>query len=112
MIDQHAVDIIHPDLATSGGLLETKRIGDYAEEKGVAMAMHFAGTPVSFMANVHCAAATQTSLRSSTIPLIANGGQTLSAPPMAASCSKRFCQVPLTAPGLGIELNDDEVKST
>ena len=59
MIDQHAVDIIHPDLATSGGLLETKRIGDYAEEKGVAMAMHFAGTPVSFMANVHCAAATQ-----------------------------------------------------
>ncbi|MFZ1393093.1 MAG: mandelate racemase/muconate lactonizing enzyme family protein, partial [Dokdonella sp.] len=59
LIDIHAVDIIHPDLASSGGLLETKRIGDYAEEKGVAMAMHFAGTPVSFMANVHCAAATQ-----------------------------------------------------
>jgi L-alanine-DL-glutamate epimerase-like enolase superfamily enzyme len=54
-----AVDIIHPDLATSGGLLETKRIGDYAEENGIAMAMHQAGTPVSFMANVHCAAATQ-----------------------------------------------------
>ena len=32
---------------------------DYAEEKGIAMAMHQAGTPVSFMANVHCAAATQ-----------------------------------------------------
>ena len=28
-------------------------------EHGVAMAMHFAGTPVSFMANVHCAAATE-----------------------------------------------------
>jgi L-alanine-DL-glutamate epimerase-like enolase superfamily enzyme len=38
------VDIIHPDLASSGGLLETKRIGDYAEEHGVAMAMHQAGT--------------------------------------------------------------------
>ena len=59
LIDIHAVDIIHPDLATSGGFLETKRIGDYAEEHGVAMAMHQAGTPVSFMANVHCAAATQ-----------------------------------------------------
>ncbi len=59
LIDHHAVDIIHPDLASSGGLLETKRIGDYAEERGIAMAMHFAGTPVSFMANVHCAAATQ-----------------------------------------------------
>ena len=57
LIDAHAVDIIHPDLGTSGGLLETKRIGDYAEEHGVAMAIHQAGTPVSFMADVHCAAA-------------------------------------------------------
>ncbi|MEO5563600.1 MAG: mandelate racemase/muconate lactonizing enzyme family protein, partial [Chitinophagaceae bacterium] len=31
LIDARAVDIIHPDLASSGGLLETKRIGDYAE---------------------------------------------------------------------------------
>ena len=53
LIDARAIDIVHPDLATSGGLLETKKIGDYAEENGVAMAMHFAGTPVSFMANVH-----------------------------------------------------------
>ena len=59
LIDAQAVDIIHPDLATSGGLLETKKIGDYAEEAGIAMAMHMAGTPVCFMANVHCAAATQ-----------------------------------------------------
>ena len=40
-----AVDMIHPDLASSGGLLETKKIGDFAQEHGVAMAMHFAGTP-------------------------------------------------------------------
>ena len=39
----HAVDIIHPDLATAGGLLETKKIGDYAERIGVAMALHMAG---------------------------------------------------------------------
>ena len=59
LIDMGAVDMIHPDLATSGGLLETKKIGDYAMEHGVAMAMHFAGTPISFMANVHCATATE-----------------------------------------------------
>jgi L-alanine-DL-glutamate epimerase-like enolase superfamily enzyme len=59
LCDAGAVDMIHPDLATSGGLLETKKIGDMAQEYGVAMAMHFAGTPVSFMANVHCAAATE-----------------------------------------------------
>src|SRR5256885_5409960 len=55
----HAVSKIHPDLMTSGGILETHKIGDMAENYGVPMAMHFAGTPVSFMANVHCAAATQ-----------------------------------------------------
>ena len=59
LMDMGAVDMIHPDLATAGGLLETKKIGDYAMEHGVAMAMHFAGTPVSFMANLHCAAATE-----------------------------------------------------
>ncbi len=40
---QHAVDMIHPDLATAGGILETKKIGDAAQEYGVPMAMHFAG---------------------------------------------------------------------
>jgi L-alanine-DL-glutamate epimerase-like enolase superfamily enzyme len=59
LIEMEAVDMIHPDLASSGGLLETKKIGDYAMEHGVAMAMHFAGSPISFRANVHCAAATE-----------------------------------------------------
>ena len=59
LIDMEAVDMIHPDLASSGGLLETKKIGDYSMERGVPMAMHFAGSPISFRANVHCAAATE-----------------------------------------------------
>ena len=59
LCDTHAVDMVHPDLVSSGGILETKKIGDYAEEKGVAMALHWAGSPVSLMANVHCAAATE-----------------------------------------------------
>lgn len=59
LLEAGAVSVIHPDLATSGGLLETKKIGDLAQDYGVAMAMHFAGSPVSFLANVHCAAATE-----------------------------------------------------
>jgi L-alanine-DL-glutamate epimerase-like enolase superfamily enzyme len=108
LIDAGAVDMVHPDLATSGGLLETKKIGDYAEEKGVAMAMHFAGTPVSFMANVHCAAATQNfvalehhsvdldyweSLVKTKVPMIEKGFAIVS-----------------EAPGLGVELNEEVVK--
>jgi L-alanine-DL-glutamate epimerase-like enolase superfamily enzyme len=52
LCEKHAVGKIHPDLATSGGILETHKIGDMAEEYGVPMAMHFAGTPVSCMATV------------------------------------------------------------
>lgn len=59
LLEARAVAIIHPDLATSGGVLETKKIGDLAQEHGVAMAMHMAGSPVAAMAAVHCAAATE-----------------------------------------------------
>ncbi len=57
LIEERAVDIIHPDLLTSGGMVETKRIADYAERHGLPTALHFAGSPIAFMANVHCAAA-------------------------------------------------------
>src|SRR4030042_1474061 len=40
LIDERAVDMVHPDLATAGGIMETKKIGDYAEQAGIAMAMH------------------------------------------------------------------------
>ena len=59
LFQAQAVSVIHPDLATSGGIMETKKIGDLAQDYGIAMAMHFAGSPVSFLANIHCAAATE-----------------------------------------------------
>jgi L-alanine-DL-glutamate epimerase-like enolase superfamily enzyme len=111
LIDLHAVDIVHPDLATSGGLLETKKIGDYAEEHGVAMAMHQAGTPVSFMANVHCAAATQNFLalehHSIDLPWWESLVKMTGSQPII---TKGFANVPLDSPGLGIELNEEAVK--
>lgn len=111
LIHARAVDLIHPDLASSGGLLETKRIGDYAEEFGIAMAMHQAGTPVSFMANVHCAAATQNFLalehHSVDIPWWESLVKTTDGRKLI---EKGFAVVPLTAPGLGIELNEDVLK--
>ena len=111
LIDIHATDIVHPDLVSSGGLLETKRIGDYAEEHGVAMAMHQAGTPVSFMANVHCAAATQNFLalehHSIDLPWWEDLVKTTDGRKLI---TKGYANLPLSAPGLGIELNDEVVK--
>lgn len=111
LIHDRAVDIIHPDLASSGGLLETKRIGDYAEEFGIAMAMHQAGTPVSFMACVHCAAATQNFLalehHSVDLPWWEGLVKTTDGRKLI---EKGYAAVPLNAPGLGIELNEDVLK--
>ncbi len=111
LIEARAVDIVHPDLVSSGGLLETKRIGDYAEEHGIAMALHQAGTPISFMANVHCAAATQNFLslehHSVDVPWWTDMVKTTDGRKLF---EKGFANVPLEAPGLGIELNDEVVK--
>ncbi|MBI4875333.1 MAG: mandelate racemase/muconate lactonizing enzyme family protein [Acidobacteria bacterium] len=106
---EHAVDILHPDLATSGGILETKKIGDMIQEEGVPMAMHFAGTPISGMANVHCAAATENFLvlenHSVDTPFWSDLVTGLDHPLV----QKGFITVP-DKPGLGIELNEVEIK--
>jgi L-alanine-DL-glutamate epimerase-like enolase superfamily enzyme len=105
----HAVDIIHPDLATSGGILETKKIGDMAQEYGVAMAMHFAGSPVSCMANVHCAAATENFLvlenHSVDVPWWNDLVEGVEKPIV----NHGFITVP-DKPGLGVTLNDAVMK--
>jgi L-alanine-DL-glutamate epimerase-like enolase superfamily enzyme len=113
LCNNHSVDIIHPDLATAGGILETKKIGDYAEERSIAMAMHCSGTPVGFMANVHCAAATQNFLalemttQAVDNPWWENLVKTTDGRKLV---DQGYANIPLSSPGLGIELNDDEIK--
>ncbi len=113
LCDQQAVDYVHPDLATAGGILETKLIGDYAEDHGIKLALHYAGTPVSFMANVHSAAATHNHRALEFHPdkdgysrwanmIDSTGGHSLT--------SSGFAPVP-DAPGLGVELNMDHIKT-
>jgi L-alanine-DL-glutamate epimerase-like enolase superfamily enzyme len=109
LAEDHVVDIVHPDLATSGGVLETKKIGDTVQEYGVAMAMHFAGSPVSCMANVHCAAATENFLvlenHSVDVPWWNDLVEGVEKPIV----NQGFITVP-DKPGLGITLNDNVMK--
>ena len=109
LCENHAVDMIHPDLATSGGLLETHKIGDMAEEYGVAMAMHNAGTPVSFFANIHCAAATRNFVALEHHSLDVPWWDDLVTGPAKPVVQHGFVPVPET-PGLGVELNEEVVK--
>lgn len=108
LCDDHIVDIIQPDLASSGGILETKKIGDYAEEKGIPMFLHFAGTPVSVMANVHCAAATQNFVALE--GRFGRGFDDIVKNIPKPIVDKGYINVPET-PGLGIELDEEAIKS-
>ncbi|MFD1673858.1 mandelate racemase/muconate lactonizing enzyme family protein [Alicyclobacillus fodiniaquatilis] len=109
LVEARGVSVIHPDLLTAGGILETKKIGDMAQEYGVAMAIHMAESPIACLAAVHAVAATENFLaleyHSVDVdwwddiiisqlpkPLVQNGFITVS-----------------DAPGLGIEELNDEV---
>jgi L-alanine-DL-glutamate epimerase-like enolase superfamily enzyme len=109
LIHARGVNIIHPDLATSGGILETKRIGDYAQEHGISMAMHMAGTPVSTIASVHCAAATENFIalehHFTEIPFWGDFIDGVSKPII----QNGFIPVP-DKPGLGFEINEDAIR--
>ncbi len=53
------ISVIHPDILTTGGILETKKIGDAAQDYGIAMAIHMAESPVAAIAAAHIATATE-----------------------------------------------------
>ena len=113
LLEARAVNVIHPDLATSGGIIETKKIGDLAQEYGVSMAIHMAGTPVSTMAAVHCAAATENFIalehHFTELPywsdIVVSTGGDVGNPVI----QNGFIPVP-EAPGLGIDLNEAVVR--
>jgi gluconate/galactonate dehydratase len=108
LLAARAVSVIHPDVLTSGGILENKKIGDMAQEHGVAMAVHMAESPIGCLAAVHSVAATENFLaleyHSVDVPWwddIANGT-------MKPLVKNGYIQVP-DAPGLGIESLNDAV---
>ncbi|HCK10215.1 MAG TPA: mandelate racemase/muconate lactonizing enzyme family protein [Candidatus Latescibacteria bacterium] len=110
LIENRAVGIIHPDLATSGGITETKRIGDYAQEHGIAMAMHMAATPVAQMASVHCAAATENFLALECHAIDYPEWNDLVTGISNPIVQNGYIDVPET-PGLGIDLNEEAIKT-
>ncbi len=109
LVDARAVDMVHPDLATAGGIQETKKIGDYAEEHGVPMALHFAGSPISFMANLHCAAATQNFVALEHHSVDVSWWEDLVTGIEKPIVKDGFARVP-DAPGLGVDLNEEVIR--
>ncbi|QIO20895.1 mandelate racemase/muconate lactonizing enzyme family protein [Haloarcula sp. JP-L23] len=108
LVYEHGVDVITPDPTTVGGLAETMRVADRAEENYMPMSPHNVCSPVGTMACVHLGAATPNfdlleyhalevdwwdDMLARDEPLIQDG----------------YIEVP-EAPGLGIELDEDVVE--
>lgn len=109
LIDKRAVDIVHPDPNSAGGILETKRIGDYAEQHGIAMMLHHAASPVSFLGSVHSAAATQNFMWLEHHHVDDPEWEDLVTVIGKPIVQDGYVTVPET-PGIGVELNEDVVK--
>ena len=59
LLEEGGVSIVHPDALTSGGILETKKLGDLSQKYGVRMVLHQAATPIHAMAAAHIGVATE-----------------------------------------------------
>ncbi len=59
LLESGGVSMIHPDILSCGGILELKKIGDLAQDHGVAMSVHMAESPVACLAAVQACAATE-----------------------------------------------------
>ncbi len=109
LIEQHAVDIVHPDPNTAGGILETKKIGDFASMHGIGFMQHHAAGPVSFLGAVHAAAATENFLW-----LEHHAVDSPKFEDLVTGIDKPFVQngyvkVPEN-PGIGVELDEEVVR--
>ncbi len=110
LFEAKAISVCHPDLATAGGILETKRIGDLAQEHGISMAIHMAGSPVSTIAAVHSAAATENFIalehHFTDLPYWDDFVTGIPKPIIQDG----YIAVP-EGPGLGIELNEEAIRA-
>ncbi len=109
LITKRAVDIVHPDPNTAGGILETKRIGDFATKHGIGFMHHHAAGPVSFLGCVHSAAATENFMWLEHHAVDKPDWENLVTGIEKPIVQDGYVKVP-EAPGLGMELNEEVVE--
>jgi L-alanine-DL-glutamate epimerase-like enolase superfamily enzyme len=106
LLDNHAVDLIHVDVTTCGGLLELHRIADYADMCGIPIVLHACNGPVAQAAAIH-AAATMTNFVALEFHAVeCDYWSDLAKGPMRPVAERGHMRVS-DAPGLGIEMNEE-----
>jgi len=110
-IDNRAVDVIHIEPLTAGGIRETKRIADYAALKSIPTAVHCCVSPLGTIADVHAIATIRDfiALERDNVYLDLPWWQDLVTGIPKPIIQNGYIPVP-EKPGLGVELNDEVVK--
>lgn len=107
LLELHAADVIQPDIAHFGGILNTKKLAAWADTYYVLMAPHNVGGPIATAAALHLAACTpnfkiQENFNDFDEPYVL-----ASAPGLPAV--EDGCFALPTGPGLGVTLDEDVV---
>ena len=109
LLQKQATDIIMPDLAKAGGIMEGKRIADIADAYYVPIAPHNVSSPLGMMAACHTVASVPNFLllefHAREIPWwkdLCNGDNPF---------IEEGCMTVSESPGIGVELNDKVAKS-
>lgn len=110
LLQSGALAVVHPDVLSAGGMMETKKIGDLAEDHGVSMSIHMAESPIACMAAVHVAAATRNFMALEVHSVDVPWWEDLVTGLPKPLIKDGYIDVP-NAPGLGIEgLNETLIK--
>lgn len=108
LLSAGALDLVHPDILTSGGILETRKLGDLAAKYGASMAIHMCESPIASLAAAHMAVASENFFALEHDCFDSPWWEDLINGPVKPMVEDGFARV-TDAPGLGIESLNDEV---
>jgi galactonate dehydratase len=109
LLDRRACSVLQPDITHCGGLSEARRIAALAEAYRVAMAPHNPQGPVSTAASLEFGFATPSYILCETVDSDVPWRQDIVSESYAIDPADRTVR-PSDRPGLGIEINEAEVK--
>lgn len=109
LLEKRACSVIQPDITHCGGLSEARRIAAMAEAYRVALAPHNPQGPVSTAASLEFGFATPSYLICETVHLDVPWRQDVVNEGFVVDLQGRIVH-PGTRPGLGIEINEKEVR--
>jgi len=105
-IEGQVLDILQPDLGLTGGISETKKIASFAETYNLHVQPHNCGGPVSTAAAVQLDNCITNFIIQEWFPYFDDGRYDLLVEPFEPTVTDGYFTPP-TAPGLGIELNNE-----